>query len=97
MSDDPLQYQRALDHAGLAERGDQLLTGVGNVVEYTVPPLTWELGGGLLLAIAAILILRNRRGYLPDWARSLLGVKRTLHSRSELRPKPSPLQPPAWR
>lgn len=97
MIEDPVQYQRALDHAAVAEHGEKLLTDVGNVAEYAVPALGWEIGGGLLLALGAVLILRNRRGYLPDWARSLLGVKRTLHSRSELRPKPSPLQPEAWR
>ncbi len=90
------QYQRTVDEARVLEGGEKLLKNVGNVAEYAVPTLGWEIGGGLLLAVVAVFILRNRRGYLPEWARALLGVKRTLHSRSELRPKPSPLQPPAW-
>jgi hypothetical protein len=97
MSDNPERYQRTVDEARVIESGEKLLKDAGNVAEYAVPTLGGELGGGLLLAFVAIIILRNRRGYLPEWARVLLGVKRTLHSRSELRPKPSPLQPPAWR
>lgn len=96
MSDDPHQYQRALDHARAAEQQERALAQVSNAVEYLVPPLATQAGLVLLLALAAFLILRNRRGYLSDWTRRLLGVKRTLHSRSELRPKPSPLQPDAW-
>jgi hypothetical protein len=97
MSDDPLQYQLAVDHARAVVRGEHTATAVGNVAEYAGPMLALEVSAGVLLAVLAAFALRNRRGYLPDWARPLLGIKRTLHSRSELRPKPSPLQPTAWR
>lgn len=97
MDRESLQLEQELIRAQATERQEHLRTEVGNVVEYLWPPLVGQIGIGLLVAIAAVLILRNRRGYLPNWARSLFGVRRTLHSRSELRPKPSPLQPEAWR
>lgn len=96
MSDDLYQHQRELDRAQVAEQRERTFTQVRDTAEYLVPSLAWQSGLVVVLAVAAVLILRNRRGYLPDWTRKLLGVKRTLHSRSELRPKPSPLQPEAW-
>jgi hypothetical protein len=97
MSEDPVQYQRAVDLARATERREQLLNDAGNVAASALPTLGLEIGTALLMALAAALLLRNRRGYLPEWARRLLGVRRVLHSRSELRPKPSPLQPEPWR
>ncbi len=97
MDRETLELERQIDRAQAAERQERIHTEVGNVVEYLAPPLVGQIGLGVLLAILAVLILRNRRGYLPEWCRRFLGVKRTLRSRSELRPKPSPLQPEAWR
>ncbi len=97
MDRESLQLEQELIRAQAAERQEHLRTELGNVVEYLWPPLMAQIGFGLLLAIAAVVVLRTRRGYLPNWARSLFGVRRTLRSRSDLRPKPSPLQPEAWR
>ncbi len=91
------EMERQIDRAQAAERQDQWRAEVGNAAEYLVPPVAGQIGLGLLLATVAVLILRNRRGYLPEWCRTFLGVKRTLRSRADLRPKPSPLQPDAWR
>lgn len=96
MSDDLYRHQQALDRARIVEQQERTFTQVRDTAESLVPPLAVQIGLVVLLALAAVLILRNRRGYLPEWTRKLLGVKRTLHSRSELRPKPSPLQPEAW-
>lgn len=95
MDRETLELERQIDRAQAAERQERLHTEVGNVVEHFAPPLVDQIGLGVFLATLAVLILRNRRGHLQEWRRTILGVKRTLRSRSELRPRPSPLQPDA--
>lgn len=97
MDRETLEQERQIDQARAAEQQEHLRTEVGQMVEYLVPPVIGQIGLGLLFAILAVVVLRNRRGYLPNWCRAIFGVRRTLRSRSELRPKPSPLQPEAWR
>ena len=87
--DDLLAQQKALDLASAANRRDAVLDVVGGWARSVMPPIAW----GLLIAGAlAILALYSWRRYdssIPDWARGIFGVKRTLRSRRDLRPKAS--------
>ena len=83
-----------------AETHEQVVkanTEARNFLEYAGPAVGLQLLSVCAIAFIALLILRNRKGYLPEWARVFLGVRRTLHSRRELRPKPSPFQPRGWK
>lgn len=96
MASDPYRYQLAIDQARAAESGERTLNAVQNGFESAVPPIAIEVAAAILIAIVAAIALRGRRGYLPEWVRTIFGAKRKLHRRRDLRPKPSPLQPEVW-
>lgn len=89
---DIYQEQRAIDDARVSEAKAQIKTYVGNTMEYTLPVLTLQLGAVVLVALFAAVALRWRRQAIPDWVRLLFGVKRTLRSRRDLRPKAPSVQ-----
>ncbi len=88
---DIYQEQRAIDDAHASEAKAQIKTYVGNTMEDTMPVLTLQLGAVVLIALFAAVALRWQRQAIPDWVRMLFGVKRTLRSRRDLRPKVSSL------
>jgi hypothetical protein len=93
----PIPSDIQADQVETHEQVAKANTEARNFLEYAGPAVGLQLLSVCVIAFIAIVILRNRKGYLPEWARVFLGVRRTLHSRSELRPKPSPFQPRGWK
>ena len=87
--DELLAQQKALDLATAANRRDSVIDAIMVWARSFMPPIAWGLLITALLAIVALYAWRRYDSSIPDWARLMFGVKCTLRSRRDLRPKAS--------